>query len=164
MPSLPPLDIKHKINHAPHVVLLGAGASLAAFPAGDANGCRLPLMRNLVEVVGLGDLLAAHGVYENHEDFEALYDGLATANAMGSTLRARSIEDKATIARELENKVWPLLASGQVKPQIFKTFPLNEAAQAHSLMESSTHIGKIMLVTAAFDALEISFRTEHALD
>jgi len=83
---------------------------------------------------------------------------------MGSTLRARSIEDKATIARELENKVWPLLASGQIKPQIFKTFPLNEAAEAHALMESSTHVGKIMLVTKAFESLEISFRTGHTLD
>jgi len=83
---------------------------------------------------------------------------------MGSTLRARSIEDKATIARELEDKVWPLLASGQIKPQIFKTFPLNEAAQAHALMESSIHIGKIILVTEAFESLEMSFRTEHTLD
>jgi len=75
---------------------------------------------------------------------------------IGSTLRARSIEDKATIARELEEKVWPLLASGQIKPQIFKTYPLNEAAQAHALMESSAHVGKIMLVTAAFESLESS--------
>lgn len=73
---------------------------------------------------------------------------------IGSTLRARSIEDKAAIARELEEKVWPLLASGQIKPQIFKTFPLNEAAQAHALMESSVHVGKIMLVTEAFESLE----------
>lgn len=65
----------------------------------------------------------------------------------GSTLRARSIEDKANIARDLEDKVWPLLASGQIKPQIFRTLPLKEAAQVHTLMESSTHVGKIMLVT-----------------
>jgi len=72
----------------------------------------------------------------------------------GSTLRARSIEDKATIARELEDKVWPLLASGQIKPQIFRTVPLKEAAKAHTLMESSTHVGKIMLVTEALESLE----------
>lgn len=78
MPSLPPLDVKRKINHAPHLVLLGAGASLAAFPDGDANGRRLPLMRNLVQVVGLEDLLIAHDVREGHEDFEGLYDGLAS--------------------------------------------------------------------------------------
>ncbi|AHG22013.1 zinc-binding dehydrogenase [Chania multitudinisentens RB-25] len=63
----------------------------------------------------------------------------------GSTLRARSIEDKAQIAAELELKVWPLLKNGTLKPEIFKTFPLEHAAQAHTLMESSTHIGKIVL-------------------
>ncbi len=92
MPSLPPLDIKRKINHAPHVVLLGAGASLAAFPSGDANGRKLPLMRNIVEVVGLGELLAAHRIHENHEDFEALYDSLATDNADPELLR--TLEDR----------------------------------------------------------------------
>ncbi|PLW75240.1 NAD(P)H-quinone oxidoreductase [Cohaesibacter celericrescens] len=63
----------------------------------------------------------------------------------GSTLRARSDEFKATIVDELKQKVWPLFAEGGLKPQIFKTFPLDQAAQAHHLMESSNHIGKIML-------------------
>lgn len=65
----------------------------------------------------------------------------------GSTLRPRSIEQKAEIAHALEAKVWPLLAEGKVKPLIHQTFPLKEAAAAHALMESSTHIGKIVLVT-----------------
>jgi NADPH:quinone reductase len=63
----------------------------------------------------------------------------------GSTLRPRSIAEKAAIARALEAKIWPLLAAGTCKPQIFKTFPLREAALAHTLMETSTHIGKIVL-------------------
>ncbi|TXE61710.1 NAD(P)H-quinone oxidoreductase [Serratia ureilytica] len=63
----------------------------------------------------------------------------------GSTLRSRSVADKAQIAAELHEKVWPLLERGVLKPQIFKTFPLEEAAAAHALMESSEHIGKIML-------------------
>ena len=63
----------------------------------------------------------------------------------GSTLRPRTVAEKAVIARELEEKVWPLLAEGKCKPQIFKTFPLAEAAQAHVLMETSAHIGKIVL-------------------
>ena len=88
MPSLPPLDIKRKINHAPHVVLLGAGASLAACPDGDANGRKLPLMRNLVEVVGLRELLTTNGIVEWHEDFEALYDGLATDGSKSDLLRS----------------------------------------------------------------------------
>ena len=65
----------------------------------------------------------------------------------GSTLRPRSVAQKGEIAQALEAKVWPLLATGKVKPLIHRTFPLAEAAAAHALMESSTHIGKIVLVT-----------------
>jgi NADPH2:quinone reductase len=63
----------------------------------------------------------------------------------GSTLRPRPISFKADIAQNLRSKVWPLLEAGKIKPVIFKTFPLAEASQAHALMESSTHVGKIML-------------------
>ena len=66
----------------------------------------------------------------------------------GSTLRARSVLDKELIARALEEKVWPLLVNGRVKPIIFQTFPLGEAAQAHALMEAGSHIGKIVLVVS----------------
>jgi NADPH:quinone reductase len=64
----------------------------------------------------------------------------------GSTLRPRSVAEKAIIARELEDKVWPLLAAGKCLPQIFKTFALGDAVSAHKLMESSAHVGKIVLV------------------
>ena len=67
------------------------------------------------------------------------------ATLTGSTLRPRSVAEKAAIARSLEAKVWPLLAAGTCKPQIFKTFTLQEAAEAHGLMESSAHVGKIVL-------------------
>jgi NADPH:quinone reductase len=63
----------------------------------------------------------------------------------GSTLRARDIAFKTAIAGKLEKHVWPWLASGKVKPVIFKTFPLDQAAAAHALMERSEHIGKIVL-------------------
>jgi putative PIG3 family NAD(P)H quinone oxidoreductase len=66
----------------------------------------------------------------------------------GSTLRPRSVAEKAEIAASLKSKVWPLLERGEVKPVIHKTFPLAEAAEAHRLMEASTHIGKIILVTS----------------
>ena len=62
-----------------------------------------------------------------------------------SVLRSRSLEHKQTIARELRDKVWPWLESGNVKPVIYNTFPLENAAEAHALMESSQHIGKIVL-------------------
>lgn len=63
----------------------------------------------------------------------------------GSTLRPRSRAEKADIAQALQDKVWPLLDQGLCHPVIHATFPLEEAAEAHRLMESSKHIGKIML-------------------
>ncbi len=63
----------------------------------------------------------------------------------GSTLRARSDTQKALIASQLEEKVWPLLTGGKVKPVIHQVFALDEVVQAHQLMESSAHIGKIIL-------------------
>jgi NADPH2:quinone reductase len=66
----------------------------------------------------------------------------------GSTLRPRPVSFKAAIAWRLQEKVWPLIELGKIKPVIFKTFPLEQAAQAHALMESSSHVGKIMLQVA----------------
>jgi NADPH2:quinone reductase len=63
----------------------------------------------------------------------------------GSTLRSRSTADKGAIVRAVEEKVLPLFAAGKVRPILFKTFPFKEAAAAHALMESSAHIGKIVL-------------------
>jgi putative PIG3 family NAD(P)H quinone oxidoreductase len=63
----------------------------------------------------------------------------------GSTLRPRSIAEKAAIARGIEEKVWPLIAAGTIRPVIDSTFPLAQAAAAHARMESSLHIGKIVL-------------------
>jgi NADPH:quinone reductase len=63
----------------------------------------------------------------------------------GSTLRPRSVAYKTEIARALRERVWPLLASGAIKPVIYRSFAAAQAAQAHTLMESSTHVGKIVL-------------------
>ena len=63
----------------------------------------------------------------------------------GSTLRAREPEFKASIAKQLKQHVWQLLENKRIKPEIYATFPLNQASKAHYLMESSTHIGKIVL-------------------
>ncbi len=67
----------------------------------------------------------------------------------GSTLRPRPVAEKGRIARALEREVWPLVEAGRVRPVIFRTFPLEQAAEAHALMESDRHIGKIVLVSAA---------------
>lgn len=63
----------------------------------------------------------------------------------GSTLRPRPVAFKAAIARQLREKVWPLFAQGKIKPVIHCSFPLEQAAAAHALMESGAHIGKIVL-------------------
>jgi NADPH2:quinone reductase len=63
----------------------------------------------------------------------------------GSTLRGRSVAEKAMIAEAVLRNVWPLIATGRVRPLIYTTFPLGEACEAHRLMESSQHIGKIVL-------------------
>jgi NADPH2:quinone reductase len=63
----------------------------------------------------------------------------------GSTLRPRSIAEKAEIAKGIEEKVWPLVAAGKIRPVIDSTFPLANSADAHARMESSQHIGKIVL-------------------
>jgi NADPH:quinone reductase len=63
----------------------------------------------------------------------------------GSTLRARTVAQKAAVADAMRRNVWPLLAAGRARPVIYQTFPLAQASEAHRLMESSSHIGKIVL-------------------
>jgi NADPH2:quinone reductase len=63
----------------------------------------------------------------------------------GSTLRPRTVAEKAAIARGIEERVWPLVAAGKIKPVIDSTYPLAKASDAHARMETSQHIGKIVL-------------------
>ena len=63
----------------------------------------------------------------------------------GSTLRPRPVEFKAAVANSLRAKIWPLIEAGKIKPVIYQTFPLAQASEAHQLMETSQHIGKIVL-------------------
>ena len=63
----------------------------------------------------------------------------------GSTLRPRTVKEKSEIAQALRKKVWTLMDLGTIRPIIHQTFPLEKAADAHRLMESSNHIGKILL-------------------
>ena len=63
----------------------------------------------------------------------------------GSTLRSRSVPDKAAIAQAVERSVWPLIVAGKVRPVMDKVFPFRQAADAHARMESSAHIGKLVL-------------------
>src|SRR5216683_1484248 len=87
--------------------------------------------------------IAFQGSPRANVDFRRLM--LKRLTHTGSTLRARSVPEKAAIARAIEQNVWPLIAAGKVKPVIFRTFPLAQASAAHALMETSAHIGKIVL-------------------
>ena len=79
-------------------------------------------------------------------DFRSLL--LKRVTLTGSTLRPRSVEEKTKIAQSLQKNVWPLMESGAIRPIIHQTFPLKQASEAHVLMESSAHIGKILLKPA----------------
>lgn len=79
------------------------------------------------------------------ERFNVLPVMLKRLTVTGSTLRPRTVEQKAAIARSLREKVWPLIEAGTVRPIVHSRFPLADAAGAHRLMESSEHVGKIML-------------------
>ena len=81
------------------------------------------------------------------ENFDMRSIMLRRLTLTGSTLRARSVQQKAGIATALREKIWPLIEKGLVKPVIHATFPLEQARQAHEMMESSAHLGKILLVT-----------------
>lgn len=67
---------------------------------------------------------------------------------LAAGLRSRSPENKALIVSEVEKNVWPAIAAGKIKPVVYKYFPLGEAVEAHQLIESSKHIGKIVLLVS----------------
>ena len=106
------------------------------------------LQRNLSALAVEGRLVQIAFLKPSKVEFDFMPMMLKRLTLTGSTLRARSVEQKAEIARPLREKVWPLLVQGKIKPLIYATFPLAEAAAAHRLMESSAHIGKIILTVA----------------
>jgi NADPH:quinone reductase-like Zn-dependent oxidoreductase len=81
------------------------------------------------------------------KDFDFMLLMLKRLTITGATLRSRPLAAKAAIAAALREKIWPLLDSGEVKPVLHATFPLEDARAAHELMESSAHLGKIVLIT-----------------
>ena len=96
-----------------------------------------------------GRLIFVNAMQGGQGDFNALEVMRRRLTISGSTLRPRSADFKAALAAEVERHVWPLIATGKFRPVIYQTFPLAEAAAAHKLMESSAHIGKIVLEVGA---------------
>ena len=107
------------------------------------------VMRNLKALAVEGRLLQI-AVQKGPKvpDFNILTVMMKRLSVTGSTLRPRTVAQKAVIADDLRAKVWPLLNAGSVRPVMDQSFPLSEAAAAHARMESSVHVGKIMLQVA----------------
>lgn len=103
------------------------------------------IQRNLNILALEGRLVQIAFLQSSKADLDLMNVMLRRLTLTGSTLRARSVALKAEIAAHLRRDVWPLLEAGAVKPIIHATFPLEQARQAHELMESSAHLGKIML-------------------
>lgn len=87
--------------------------------------------------------IAVLGGWKTELDISAVMGKRLTLT--GSTLRPRTVAFKGAIAKNLREKIWPLIEAGRIKPVIYKTFPLAEAREAHRLMETSQHIGKLVL-------------------
>lgn len=104
------------------------------------------LQRNLDSLAPGGRLVLIAVQGGPKTDINLLPVFLKRLTLTGSTLRPRTVAEKAGIAAALREHVWPLLEAGRIKPVIHATFPLAEAAAAHRLMESSRHIGKIVLI------------------
>ena len=107
------------------------------------------LQRNVSALAVEGRLVQIAFLKPSKVEFDFMPMMLKRLTLTGSTLRARPVAQKAEIARALADKVWPLLDQGKIKPLIHQTFPLAEAAAAHRLMESSAHIGKIVLTVSS---------------
>jgi NADPH:quinone reductase-like Zn-dependent oxidoreductase len=103
------------------------------------------IVRNIASLALEGCLLLLAFLEGSKFDFDATPVMLRRLTVTGSTLRARSADQKAEIVERLRAKMWPVLAQGRCLPIINAVFPLARATEAHLLMESSRHIGKIML-------------------
>lgn len=103
------------------------------------------IQRNLKALALEGRLVQIAFLEGSKISFDAMPIMLKRLTFTGSTLRARSNADKAGIAQALQSSVWPLLEAGRALPVIHSVVPMTQAGEAHALMESSTHIGKIML-------------------
>jgi putative PIG3 family NAD(P)H quinone oxidoreductase len=104
--------------------------------------------RNIAALAVEGRLVQIAFQQQSRVEIDFLPMMIKRLTLTGSTLRPRTVEQKAEIAAELRAQVWPLIEAGRVRPLIHRTFPLAEAAAAHALMESSAHIGKIILTCA----------------
>ena len=106
-----------------------------------------PYLQANIQSLAVEGKLVIIAVQEGHRsEINLLPIFLKRLTLTGSTLRSRPTEEKALIAQELEEHVWPLFESGQIRPIIYATLPLSQASEAHRIMEQQEHFGKILLV------------------
>ena len=103
------------------------------------------IARNLKSLALEGRLVQIAFLQESKVDIDCMPIMIKRLTFTGSTLRPRSVVEKTAIAQALQTRVWPLIEAGSIKPVVHQTFALGDAHRAHELMESSRHIGKIML-------------------
>lgn len=103
------------------------------------------IARNLKSLALEGRLVQIAFLQESKVDIDCMPIMIKRLTFTGSTLRPRSVAEKTAIAQALQAKVWPLIEAGRIKPVVHQTFALGDAHLSHELMESSRHIGKIML-------------------
>jgi NADPH:quinone reductase len=106
------------------------------------------IQKNIRALAPRGRLVQVAFMQGSKAELDLMHVMIKRLTITGSTMRPRTSAEKAAIAQSLKQKVWPLLEKGKVAPVIERVFPLEQAAEAHRLMESSTHIGKIMLRVA----------------
>lgn len=111
-----------------------------------------PYLSRHLEILAPGGRLVIIAVQGGHKAEVSLLPILLNhLTITGSTLRPRSLEEKSRLARAIRAELWPWVAAGQVKPMVYARFPIEEAGQAHELMETGRHIGKIVLTTRALE-------------
>jgi putative PIG3 family NAD(P)H quinone oxidoreductase len=107
------------------------------------------LPRNVAALAPEGRLVQIAFLRGQKAELDLLHVMQRRLTITGSTLRPRSVAEKAAIARCLRERIWPEIEAGRIRPVVRATFPLTEAAAAHRLLESGEHVGKIVLVTEA---------------
>lgn len=108
------------------------------------------IMKNISSLAVEGRLVQLAFLHGSQAlDFDGMRIMMRRLTVMGSTLRPRSLEEKTAIGQSLLENVWPLFGSGAIKSFVYKVFPFNEVVAAHQLLESSRHIGKLVLEVRA---------------
>lgn len=105
------------------------------------------ITRNIKAAANQGRIVSIAFLQGSKAEVDFMAVMLKRLTITGSTLRIRTIAEKQQLAQALHEKVWPLIEAGKVSPQLYKTFPLKQASKAHELMETSSHIGKIVLLS-----------------